>query len=626
MDNLLLKVWGKMSSKNREIRRIKKLFALTIFIFTTLIIFLYSISNTMVKDRRVPKLLGSDQDLAVRGNILSSDNFKVATSKKLFKASIDIRFLDKEKEELFIKLFSIYSDIPPKKLRKKIKEARQKRKKNLVLSYNIDSRSAKNLNELKYKLRRLHVFKSIRINGTKIIRGLSISESGENRVYNYKDALTPVLGYMRKFENEKGQTKVNGVKGLERIYNERLNNVSDGILKGERDVLSYLVFNKDSQIKSREDGENIKLNISLKLQRNIELILDRYKEKLGADEIIVSIMESSTGKILSLASSNRFDPSNIKQDDIKDLNVNAIEYQFEPGSVIKPISISLVLDKNKVSLNEIFSAYNKGKKNKKGEYPKGKYKVGRWWIHDDHQFTKNYITLKDIVIYSSNIGTLILAQRLSGQEFYDGLRSFGLAQKTGIDLPYEAKGLIHKVWQYQAGEDKGKDNIFKATDSYGQGITTTFMQVLKAYSVFNNGGKAVTPQIVQSKKEVQSKQIIRKKTAQTMKKLLIATVEEGTGTKAKIDGLEIGGKTGTANIAEKGRYQRKYMSSFFGFANDKKGNKYTIGVTVNNPINTGKYWYYYYASNSAVPVFKELVTTLVKLNYLEKKSDIISKK
>ena len=605
-----------MGNNIANIRKIKRLTYLSLSILFALLILTFSLYSTVIKDRKIPRLLSSQKDLAIRGNIYSSDNFKIATSEKLFKASIDLRSLDIKKEELFIKLFSIYSNVKIETLQKKINKARRHKKANIVLSYKIDSRSAKNLNELRFKLRRLKVFKSIKINGAKVIHGLNIKESGEKRLYPYKDTFTPIIGYMKKYETKKGQTKVNGVKGLEKKYNKDLNTMTDGILKGERDVLSYIIFNKDSQIKLRQDGKDLKLNISLKLQRNLELILDKYKEKLGAKEIIVSIMQSSTGKVLALASSNRFNPERIKKEDIKNLNVNAIEYQFEPGSVVKPISISLVMDKNKVTPTELIFAHNKSKKDKEGRFKRGKFKLGRWIIKDDHKFKKHYLTLKDIIINSSNIGTLILAQRLKGQELFDGFKKFGLSKKTGIDLPYEQKGLIHKVWQYQAGEDKGKDNVFKATDSYGQGITMTFMQLMKAYTVFNNNGKAATPQIVSTSIKIPQVQVIRSKTANAMKKLLIQTVQEGTGKKAQIEGLIIGGKTGTANIAQGGRYQRKYMSSFFGFANDKK-HKYTIGVTVNEPISRGKYWYYYYASNSAVPVFKELVATLVKLNYLE---------
>ncbi|VAY88008.1 Cell division protein FtsI [Peptidoglycan synthetase] [hydrothermal vent metagenome] len=607
-----------MSSIEIQRSKIKKLVALLIIIFIALMILLFSISNTMTSKRKMPNLLSSHKNLAVRGNIISSDNFTIATSKKLFKAIIDIRCLDKDKEELFIKLFSIYSNIKPKEIRTKIKKARKNKRKKVVLSYKIDERFAKNLNELKSKLRNFSVFKPILLNRTKIIYGLTIVESGEKRVYSYADTLSPVLGYVKKFETRSGQTKVNGVKGLEHTYNKLLNDNHDGLIRGERDVLSYIIFNKKSTIQNREDGKELKLNISLNLQRNVEMILDKYKKKFEADEIIVSIMESTTGKIISLATSNRFNPSKIRRRDIQNLNINAIEYQFEPGSIVKPLLISLVMDKNKNIINESFFIHNKGIKNNKGEYPQGKYKIGGWTIHDDHQFKTNYISLEDIIVNSSNIGTLLLAQRLTGQEFYDGFIKFGLSKKTGIDLSYEQTGLLHTLKEYQAGESYRKDNIFKATDSYGQGITVTFMQMLKAYSVFNNNGKAVVPRIIDINTTQLISPIIKKETANIMKNFLIKTVQNGTGRNAKIDGLEIGGKTGTANIVKNKKYQKRYISSFFGFANDYN-HKYTIGVTVNNPISSGKHWYYYYAANSAVPIFKELVYSLLKLHYLQQK-------
>jgi cell division protein FtsI (penicillin-binding protein 3) len=393
------------------------------------------------------------------------------------------------------------------------------------------------------------------------------------------------------------------------------------MLKGEKDILSYILFNKNSKIQKRIDGKDIHLTIPLKLQRNIELMLDKYQEKFKSKEIIVAVMESRTGKIISLASSNRYNPSKITKDDIKDLSINAIEYNFEPGSVIKPISISLALQNNKIKDGELFYAYNRGKKNKDGEYKQGKYKIGRFTIRDDHHFKKNYITLDDIVMYSSNIGTLVIANRLSAEEFYYGYRKFGLSVKTNIDLPFEEKGIIHQLYHYRAGEKDGKDNVYKATDSYGQGITATFMQVLKAYSVFNNNGKIVTPYVVQGDYDKYNPQIISSKIANQMKDLLVKTVQKGTGVKAKIDGIIVGGKTGTAQIARGGKYQKRYISSFFGFANsfDKK---YTIAVKVREPIAFGKYWYYRYASHSAVPVFKETIKILVKLNYLEKNQNI----
>jgi len=601
-----------MSLKQQQLPIMKKILILVVLILIAFTILITSVANTISKDRDLPSLMTTKKDLAVRGNIYSSDNFKIGTSRKIFSASIDTRCLDEDKKELFITLFSIYSNIEASEIRKLINNKHG----HTIISREINQKVAKELKSLAFKLRRLNVFKSIKINGRTLLHGLSIYETGEDRLYPYSDALTPIIGYMKTANSKNGKQRVNGVNGVEKQFNNQLNNIQDGILKGEKDILSYIIFNKDSKIIKRKDGEDIQLTIPLKLQRNIELMLDRYKKEFEAREIIVSIMDSTTGKIISLATSNRFDPTNIRQDEIEKLNINAIEYNFEPGSVIKPISISLALDKDRVKKDELFFAYNTGKRNSKGEYPKGKYKLGRFTIKDDHQFTKNYLTLKDIVIYSSNIGTLTIANRLKAQEFYDGYKAFGLSEKTGIDLPYEKNGVIHKLYQYKAGEDKGEANVYKATDSYGQGITATFIQVLKAYTAFNNDGKIVTPYIVHKNPNYEEKQVISKNIANKMKRLLIQTVEEGTGKKAIIEGLQIGGKTGTANIVENGRYQRKYMSSFFGFVNDKD-KKYTIGVTVNDPVHTGKKWYYYYASNSAVPVFKEMVKILVKLNYLK---------
>lgn len=622
-----------MPSKNIEkIDKTKKIVILFSLIFLCLTILMISVFRTITENRHLPSLKGEKSELAVRGDIVSSDNFKIASSKKLYKASIDTRYLDPAKRELFLNLFSIYSNVDYKELSDRLIEG-EKTPGNLILSYGINSRSAKNLKELAFKLIQLDVFLSRQVNGYKILRGLTISESGEKRTFSYEDTLTPVVGYISKFETESGKTKVNGIKGLERNYNKVLNQSKDGVLQGDRDVLSYISFDKNSIIRKRVDGATLNLNIPLKLQKNIEMTLDAYKEKLTADEIIVSIMESRTGKVITMASSNRFNPEKIRKEDIPSLNVNAIEYQFEPGSVIKPLSISLALDKNLVKKNESFPAYNAGGRDSSGKYGKGAYKIGRFTIKDDHQFSKNTLSLDDIVMYSSNIGTLQIAQRLTGPEFFEGMKRFGFTRKTGIDLPYEKKGVMPKIWQFSAGDKDKKDNVFKATVSFGQGMTSTFIQLLKAYTVFNNDGNMITPHIVSHLTYDNTKykpyddkpeKIISKQTADQMKRLLVRTVEEGTGKAAKIEGLEIGGKTGTAQIARGGKYLKKYISSFIGFVNDDVGNSYTIGVTVMNPNSTGTHWYYYYASWSAVPVFKEIVQNLVKLNYLSPKEGIIS--
>lgn len=610
----------QLQNKTKKTVIVFMIISLLVFIFLVVIFFI--IYN---EKRKIPKEEITRNELAVRGDIISSDKFTLATSKKIYKADIDTRFIDPLKLELFVKLFSIYSKIPEQNIYQKLKN--QKKAGALTLSYDIDSKTAKDLKELAFKLRRLGVFKAKELNGSKTLIGLDVVEIGEDRIYSYKQTLTPTLGYITK-TLEDNKRRVNGGKGVEFFYNDFLNNFKDGFLKGSRDVLSYISFDKNSVIKERLDGATVELTIPLKLQKHIEMIVDKHQERLLSQEIVVVIMDNNTGEIMSIATTNRYDPNSIKTDEYEKLNIKATEFPFEPGSVLKPIVISMVMDKNRVKMNDLFSAYNKGSLNSRGLYPKGVMKIGRFTINDDHQFSKQLITVEDIVTFSSNIGTLQIAQRINGREYYEGLMNFGFNKPTGIDLPFEKSGIIPSVARLSAGESKGEDNIYKATVSYGHGMTATVMQLIKAYSAFCNNGKVITPQIMKSitsstgekykntKKE--DIEVISPKTANIMKDLLIKTVEKGTGSRAYIEGLEIGGKTGTAKMPDAGKYTKEYISSFFGFANDHMGNSYTIGVTTLKPKGTA--WYHYYASESAVPVFKDSIQTLVNLGYLKPKN------
>jgi len=151
-------------------------------------------------------------------------------------------------------------------------------------------------------------------------------------------------------------------------------------------------------------------------------------------------------------------------------------------------------------------------------------------------------------------------------------------------------------------------------------MRANLMQLMRAYSVFNNNGRMVTPKIVNNfideagsiipLEDYEQEQVIRSATALRMQKILIKTVQEGTGKKARTKGLVIGGKTGTAHIVEKGKYVKKYNTAFMGFANDTS-KKYTIGVVVIQPKKSQ------FASQTAVPVFKKIVEILVEDGYLK---------
>lgn len=551
---------------------------------------------TVVKPRHLPSMYTKNTSKAMRGNILSADGFTIASTSKLYKAVVNTHYIDPLKKDLFIQLFSIYSGIDAKEIQKTI----NKRKGVVVLSYTISQKRAQYLKKLAIELRRYKVFipKFNSKNGTKSIHGLSIIESGESREYPYEKLLTPIIGYTHKIEDD-GYTKIKGIKGLEKRFEGELESRTDELSQGKRDVNSYIILNKESFTKQQLDGLNIKLNIPVSLQTRIERMLDSMKEEIEASQIMICVMESKTGKVISLASSNRYAPKNIKKSDYPSLNAGMIEYSFEPGSVIKSLTFALLLDKGRINPYDLVNGHN------------GRYKIGKKTITDEHKF--DWLSAENVIVHSSNVGIAQLAQKLSGVEFNEGLKRFGLGSASTPDLVYEKIG-------YVPSSIRLKNDIYKATSSYGYGIHANLMQLIRAYSIFNNNGKITTPQIIDSfidefGREIkipqhEQRQIIKATTAQKMQRILIKTVNKGTGIKAITKGLEIGGKTGTAHKVEKGRYVNKYNTAFLGFANDKT-NKYTIGVIVDEPNKSQ------FAAQTAVPVFKNAVDILITEGFLK---------
>ena len=407
-----------------------------------------------------------------------------------------------------------------------------------------------------------------------------------------------MVGYVRTKVENNYKTPI-GIKGLEKSYTDFLEPSRNGIIKGKRDVLGTILRDGQTREIERVDGMDIHLNINLDFQRSVEQVLDKMKEQIGAQEIMVAVMESTTGKLLSLASSERFNPQHITQKDVNSLNPNFSEYLYEPGSVMKPMTLAIAMDANKVNLNEQI---------KLG----GKLKVtNKYTISDDDYFKS--LTPKGIIMHSSNIGISKIAWRLTGEELYDGWRKFGLSQPSGVDLSKELAGKIKPAYLLNY-------KVHSANTAYGYGMLANFMQMIKAYSAFNNNGIAVTPKLVnylssngkhyETLNEVEDLQACTPYTASKINDILIATVNRGTGTSAQYDGLTVGGKTGTAHINYKGHYIDKYHSSFYGFVNDKLGHKYTVGVFV---IKAKKV---YFASQTAAPTFKKIVNKMVKHHYL----------
>ena len=581
----------------------KKILLLYVLIGLGFSIFLGVMLLTTLKSRHLPSLYTQKSSKSERGSIISADGFHVATTKKLYKAVVNNHYIDPQKEELFIQLFSIYSGINPEKVKKRL----HKRKGVVVLSYLVPEKQAQYLKKLAYELRRFKVFKEIKNKrtGLRSLHGLSIIESGETRLYPYGNVLTPIIGYPHKLEDD-GYTRIKGVKGLEKRFDIELSSRQDGSSRGKRDVNSYIILNKDSFTKPNLNGLDIKLTIPIALQIKIEKMCSKMKEELRAKEVMIAIMNSQTGRVLSAATSNRFLPKDIKKSDYPSLNSGIIEYSFEPGSVIKPITFALLLDKKRINPYDLVNGHN------------GKFKIGKKVITDEHKFA--WLSAEDVIVHSSNVGIAQLVQKLSGAEFHHGLKSFGFTEHSTPDMIYEKAGSIPSITRLNR-------EIYKATTSYGYSMRVNLMQLLRAYSAFDNNGRIIKPQLIdsfidefnsQTKLENEEPiQIIQSSTASRMKKILIKTVNKGTGIKTKTPGLIIGGKTGTAHLVENGKYVNKYNTAFIGFVNDKNVNL-TMGAIIVQPKKSQ------FASQTAVPTFKKAIDILVEDGYLKpSKPDIV---
>ena len=586
--------------ENKMIRyRSAILLALFLGVFILFLIFLVNLAKKIGTTDRLKTKIVKLENKAVRGEIISADNFVLACSTKLFRAEINTRSIDPKKKNLFIKLFSIYSGISEEEISAKFLDKSGKTKFGYIyLADDLDYRLASDLKSLSHKMLKLKIFRPINPSKPHLVNGLDIVPASEERYFPHKNILTPVIGYVHKTEEK--YKKVEGMKGLEKAYASYLMSEKDGMVQGKSDAIRTPLRTGESRAVKRIDGLNLHLNMELSFQKKVEEVLDDMKSQTVAQEVMAAVMNSETGELLALATSERFDPAHIYQKDVNSLNPNFSEYLYEPGSVMKPLTMAIALDHNKVNL-------------KKQIRLGGKLSVTKTYtISDDDYFEA--LTPKGIIMYSSNIGISKIAWKLSGQELHNGWKNFGLGLASGIDLSKELHGRIKAPYLL-------KHKVHAANTAYGYGLLVNFMQFIKAYSAFNNEGIAVTPKIVDQMSDqngkryavphdVSSLRACSAKTANIVKDMLQATVNRGTGTAAQYDGLEVGGKTGTAHISERGRYVEKYHSSFFGFANDKYGHKYTIGVFVIKPKKV------YFASQTAAPTFQKIISKMVEQKYL----------
>ncbi|MFB0553983.1 MAG: peptidoglycan D,D-transpeptidase FtsI family protein [Phycisphaerae bacterium] len=343
------------------------------------------------------------------------------------------------------------------------------------------------------------------------------------------------------------------------------------------------------------NGVGIILTIDATIQQFARDELIKQYENYEAESAVAVVVEPKTGAILAMVSLPDFDPAQARSSDPDNLRNRVLTDEFEPGSIIKPLVAAIALDASAVNKVEKIFCEN-------GNYSgRGFGRIGEY----QHGFGD--LTLREILVESSNIGMAKIGQRLGKDKLYNGLRLFGFGKKAGVDLPGEAEGLLRPPYKWTG---------YSVTRiPFGQEITVTAIQLVRAFCVLANRGRIVRPflvkAIVDNHGEITELKrplppvgyVLKPEVAEwIVSDAMVGVVNEGTGKRAKLDKWQVFGKSGTANIAksdERGYSDSDYVASFIAGApakdpaivvlvsvrkpNKKLGKGYTGGV-VASPV------------------------------------------
>lgn len=411
------------------------------------------------------------------------------------------------------------------------------------------------------------------------------------RFYPRGDILSNVIGFCN-IDSE-------GIEGIEMVYDKYLKGRA-GYRLTKRDALGREVVAFQEKFIPAMDGSNVRLTIDQYIQYLTERSLDATFKKYKAKGAVAIVMDPETGEILAMVNRPTYDPNQVKVLDPNSHRNRAITDIFEPGSVFKIITASAALAEKKVSLADKFDCEN-------GEWRVRKGRV----IHDVHKH--GVLSFSEVIENSSNIGTVKIAMRLGEELLYRYCKDFGFGSLSGIDLPGEVAGILHPLSKWS------KSSITSVP--YGQEVSATALQMVTAISTIANGGKLMKPFMISEVRDtngvvleknspVVRKQVLTAEVAETMNQVLQLVVEKGTGKSARIEGIKIAGKTGTAQKLEGGTYSHShFISSFIGYA-PADNPKLAMIVAVDDPRGA------YYGGVVAAPVFKEVIQgALVHLGY-----------
>lgn len=402
------------------------------------------------------------------------------------------------------------------------------------------------------------------------------------RVYPDADGIAPqILGFV----GADGEGKY----GIEAAHDQELRGLS-GDEKAKRDSLGRLIDVLGG--KEPENGRDVVLTIDYNLQYTVETKLKEAIEKYQADAGSIVVMEPKSGAILAIAGNPKYDPNNFSTlpaaEQYKFLTP-AISNVYEPGSVMKPITMAMALDIGVVTPE---TTHNAG----------GAVTVSGYEIRNAENKVYGNETISQILENSDNVQMVWISSLIGPEKEREYFDKFGFGHPSEIDLIGEQGGNLRPAKEWR--------ELLRSTAAFGQGISVSVLQMASAYAVIANGGLNVTPHLAQkyvadgNDKLIdypKGNQVVKPETAAQIRQMLVNVVELGHGKRARVEGIKVGGKTGTAQVPDPsgGYYEDRHIGTFAGMfpADDPK---FVMVVRLDSP-KTVKF-----AESSAAPTFGEI--------------------
>ncbi|WP_310487522.1 penicillin-binding protein 2 [Chamaesiphon sp. VAR_69_metabat_338] len=446
--------------------------------------------------------------------------------------------------------------------------------------------------------------KALKLEGLDITQG----EADYTRFYPQNDLVAEFLGYLDWEHKARSGVELSQSLLLERKvaqYQLTKSGGNKGSILPDRVTPAFL----------HTDDLKLRLTVDLRLQRATREALHQKMTEWHARRGTAIVMDADTGAIRALVVIPTYNPNQYAKD-VEDyskvvgrerastlLQNAAVSDLYEPGSTFKPIAVAIALE------NQIIDRQTK-------LFDSGSIVVGRYTIRNSDKKGNGEIDISQILQHSSNVGMVKIMQRLKPDIYYDWLQRIGLGQKSGIDLPLEARGEVRSRHEFVASP------IYPANTAFGQGFSLTPIQMVTLIGSIANGGKLVTPHVVEGLFDSggvrmdkpnlpEPSQIFSPANTQAVLEMMEDVVAKGSGERAKIPGYRIAGKTGTSQKAVSGGYKEddKKITSFVGILPVDGQHRYVVFAAIDEPKGKEKA----FGSNVAAPIVKSIMESLISI-------------